>query len=150
MTVRIFESGLVNVGVDRAWALVRDFVAPPRYAPEITSCTMENDAPADRVGAVRIMVFDGKVTARERLESLSDTERVVEYALLPPEELPVRNYLGRLQVIPVTESGKALITWSARFEPEGMAPDDAVAWLSKTYRSGIGGMRELLDREKLA
>ena len=147
MSVKVFESGLVNVDADRTWALVRDFVAPPRYAPEITSCVMEDGGPADRVGAVRAMVFGGKITAREQLVALSERERFMEYAVLPPEELPVRSYLGRIQVVPVTETGKALITWSAHFEPVGMTPDEAVAWLSRTYRAGIGGMRDLLDRE---
>lgn len=142
--VRLFESGVVDADADRVWSLLRDFTSGPKWAEEISACEMEDGARSDQVGAVRRMAFAFGPVARERLVALSDQDRFFDYTLLAPEELPFRDYLGRMQVLPITDSGQSLVTWTSSFTAADGDADAAAEMLGRAYRSGFAGIRKLL------
>lgn len=142
--IRLFESGIIDAEADAVWAVLRDFTSAPKWSKEVTVCIMENGASPSQVGGVRRMTFDFGAVALERLVALSDRERFFEYELLPPEELPFRGYLGKMQVVPLSSSGKSVVQWSSSFTVEDADPVEAGHHLSQAYRSSLEGLRNYL------
>lgn len=144
--IRLQESGVINADADTTWQVLRDFTSAARWADEIVSCVMEGGAGVSEVGAIRCMTFDTGAVARERLAALSDRERFLEYELLPPEELPFRGYLGKMQVLPLWD-GRSVIIWSSSFTASGDNPGEAGEFLSQAYRAGIAALDAHLSGE---
>ena len=147
IVARIFESALFDASADKVWAVVRDFSSPERWSAEILSSAMENDAPPDQVGGIRVMKFDFGASARERLTGLSEIDRRLDYELLPPEELPFKDYRGTMQVIPITQTGQSVMSWASSF---GVAEGDLEATaegLASTYQSGMASLAAMLKQQ---
>lgn len=142
--IRLLETGVINADADTVWTVLRDFTSAPKWTTEIVSSEMEDGASSSQVGGIRRMAFDFGAVARERLAALSDRERFFEYELLPPEELPVTEYLGKMQVIPIASSGQSLVMWRSSFGVADGDPEGAGLMLSQAYRSGIDGLGDYL------
>ncbi len=141
----VCESGIIDATADKAWSLLRDFGGLKNYADDIVSCEIEEGRPADQVGAIRHLVIQGGLEVRERLIALSDQERYLKYNLVPPETLPMRDYIARLRVVPITDEGKALVELSGTFSvAEGHNPEEVQELVRSVYKAGIKGMQNYI------
>lgn len=138
--VRLMESGVLDAGADAVWAILRDFSSASKWSEEITGCEMEGGAAPSQVGGIRKMTFSFGPVARERLVALSDRERFFEYELLPPEELPFKGYLGKMQVTPINETDQCVVSWASSFTVTDGDPAEAERQLGGAYRLGLKGL----------
>lgn len=142
----VYESGIIDASADRVWAVLRDFAGLRNIAGDILACDIEDARPADQVGVVRRLTVRGGAEVREQLVALSDHGRYFRYRMLPPEPFPMRDYLAKVSVTPITDGGKALVQWSGTFSIPDGEPDDIRDVLAGIYRSGIDGIRTHLTR----
>ncbi|HXT05471.1 MAG TPA: zinc-binding dehydrogenase [Roseiarcus sp.] len=114
--VDIRRSTIVNAPLDEVWAILRDFNGHERWHPSVTSSVIEDDADADRIGAVRNFRLSDGGRIREQLLALSDVAKSFSYCIL---EAPVslRNYVAHVRLRAVTENDTCLWQWSASFDP---------------------------------
>ncbi len=115
--VNVFVSTVIDASPDRVWAIIRDFNGLPDWMPVVASSRIENDEPSDRIGCVRNFVLEDGGQIRERLLSLSDYDYACSYAILS-SPMGVRDYVANMRLIPVTDTGRTFMEWSARFDCE--------------------------------
>lgn len=86
------------------------------------------------VGQVRIIERPyGKV--HERLTSLDDDARSLTYVVPEGNPFPVVDYEARMTV--ADDGGKGRLTWSCRFEPDGVSEEEVARGLRKRFRAVI-------------
>ncbi|MGF1622411.1 MAG: SRPBCC family protein [Rhodomicrobiaceae bacterium] len=79
-------------------------------------------------------MFESGNKLRERLIALSDHERYFRYALLPPTSLPIHDYSGKVQVLPITDGNRALVHWCGNFTIREGDPEEVKAWVQSIYQ----------------
>ncbi|GAB5468504.1 MAG: SRPBCC family protein [Rhodospirillales bacterium] len=114
---RVYVSSVLPAAADKVWALVRDFNGLPDWHPAIADSRIEDNRPADRIGAVRNFHTRDGGNIRERLLSLSDYDYTCSYAILA-SPMGVENYVATLKVTPITDGNRAFVEWSAEFDCE--------------------------------
>ncbi len=137
----VSESGIIDASADQVWAMLRDFTGAKNWAENMASSDIEDGRPGTQVGVVRRLVFQSGNEVREQLIALSDDERYFRYAMLSTETLPIRNYSGRVRVIPVTDCNASLVEWSGRFSIAEGEPEQICDWVRGIYKAGIKAMR---------
>ena len=103
----------VPVAATKVWAMVRDF-GNVSWIPAVTDVDVEGDGPG-----MRRHIHGGgdNPAVVERLLSLDDATRTIEYTIDENNPLPVTSYVGKVTV-DEAPSG-ATLRWSATFEPAG-------------------------------
>lgn len=113
---RCRNSIVVEAPISEVWQAIRDFHDLEWASGVVTSMTNPGSLPGDRPGARRILnnVFD------ETLLSLDDANRTFSYRVDdgpgPLARGTVRDYIGRVQLLPVTENATTFVIWESTFE----------------------------------
>lgn len=144
---RVYISAVMNVPLDEAWAVLRDFNGLPNYHAFFKDSFIEDGLPADRIGCVRnFKMKEGEGFVRERLLSLSDREHLCCYEIVEAS-LPVRGYVSEMRLRPITETtaerGATFGEWWAEFE---VAPADQAAVIQQvgdTFRLAFSGTEQV-------
>jgi len=77
---------------------------------------------------------------------ISPKAKVFKYAIRE-SPLPIRNYLGTVQVLDAA-GGKTELTWSARFDVGDAQRDEMVSMLNGAFADGIQGLEKDLKTRK--
>ncbi|MCZ4253900.1 SRPBCC family protein [Sulfitobacter sp. G21635-S1] len=141
----VVASGVIDADADTVWMGLRDFSGPARWVRNIVTSDIEGEDAVDQVGAIRRLVFDSGNELCERLIALSDRERYFRYALLPPTSLPIQDYSGKVQVIPITDGNRALVHWCGSFTIREGAPEEVRAWVRSIYQRDIEDMQAYFE-----
>ena len=139
---RIYVSAVIDVPIEQAWAVLRDFNALPRYHRFFSKSEIEGGLPADQVGCVRNFFTHEGGHIRERLLSLSDREHSCCYCILEAT-LPVHNYVAAMTLRPITEGNRTFGEWWADYE---VSEADAAAvhqTVSDTFRFAFEGAEDV-------
>ena len=97
---KVVRSTIIDVPVDRLWAVVRDFNAHDQYHPIVATSLIERGHPVDKVGCIRRFTLEDGSELREQLLSLSDLEMSYSYCLLDTP-IPLFNYVAHIRLLPV-------------------------------------------------
>jgi uncharacterized protein YndB with AHSA1/START domain len=112
---RAYASIVLKAPVEAVWQIVRDFNGLPKWAPAIARSKIEDGHDTDVVGCVRSFYTHDGGHIRERLLSLNDANYSLSYNFEKPA-FPVRNYVARMQLYPVTHSNHTFAEWEATFD----------------------------------
>ncbi len=113
-----FNSAVIDAPCDAVWETIRDFHDLSWAEGVITKLTPEGDAGGGEVGAARVLneVF------HETLRSIDHDARAFTYSIDdgpgPLAKDAVRNYLGSVRLIPVTDANATLIVWESSYETD--------------------------------
>lgn len=146
---KVVRSTIIDVPVDRLWAVVRDFNAHDQYHPIVATSTIERGYPVDKVGCVRRFFLADGSELREQLLSLSDLEMTYSYCLLDTP-IPLFNYVAHIRLLPVTDGNRSFWHWESRFTtPPGREEELARKVGEDVYVAGMEAVRQLpqLQRE---
>jgi hypothetical protein len=142
-----YASTIIDAPVETVWSLVRDFNGLPSWIPAVGDSTIEEGLDSDVVGCVRAFHI-GEQLVRERLLSLDDRFYTFTYNFETPA-FPVKNYLARMTLIPVTKGDRTFAEWTADFDE---APGDEgkyVEIVSKNvFQGGWDALKAKIAREK--
>jgi len=127
-----------NSSADAVWKELADFGGIGVWGPGIVSCKLEGSG----VGAVRAVEMPGGVVMEERLESLDDETRTLQYSIIGGP-LPVNDYLA---TVTVSEAdGGCRVDWGASFEaPEGVPVDGIAGGVSGAYTGMLDALKKHL------
>jgi hypothetical protein len=56
--------------------------------------------------------------------------------------MPVRDYTGTIQLHPAGDDATTTMTWSGRFQPEGITDEQAIAMMEQVYQGGIKSLQK--------
>ncbi len=140
---RVVRSTIVDVPVDRLWAVVRDFNAHDQYHPIVATSLIERGHPVDKVGCIRRFSLKDGSELREQLLSLSDLEMTYSYCLLDTP-IPLFNYVAHIRLLPVTDGNRSFWHWESRFTtPAGREEELARTVGEEVYVAGMEAVRQL-------
>jgi Polyketide cyclase / dehydrase and lipid transport len=123
----------VAAHVEEVWAVVSDF--PGVIA--IMGVPVESEG--EGIGMTRSVAM-GESTITERLESLDPATYSTSYSIVSGP-IPVREYLSTIRLVSAGDAATH-ITWSGRFEPEGISDADAVKMIEQVYAGGIKAIQK--------
>jgi polyketide cyclase/dehydrase/lipid transport protein len=120
--------GDIAAPLDDVWKVVSDFVGI------IAVQGLQVEGEGEGIGMTRTLTM-GSIEIVERLDEVDDDTHTTSYSIIS-SPLPVSGCRGTIRLASGGEDSTH-ITWSANFEPDGMAEADAVQLLQKTYTGGI-------------
>lgn len=135
---RVYISAVMDIPLDEAWSVLRDFNALPVYHPFFSKSEIEGGKPSDQIGCVRSFFTHEGGHIREELLTLSDRDYVCCYRILEAT-LPVQNYVAEMRLKPITEGNMTYGEWWAEYE---VSEADAAAvhqTVSDTFRFAFEG-----------
>jgi hypothetical protein len=145
-----YYSVVLNHSADDVWNVIRPFDHYAWAGVEGETIT-EDDKRGDQVSAIRRVTAGGKVI-RQILLAHSDAERSYTYAFAGAPPFPVRDYVATIRVVPVVETGKAFVEWSATFDCLDAAETDK--WTRHFAQEGfakwLAALRSFMVRTRKA
>ncbi|MEQ8589564.1 MAG: SRPBCC family protein [Roseitalea porphyridii] len=145
--VRVVKSTILDVPVETAWDVLRDFNGHDQWHPVVADSAIERGYDSDRVGCVRrFHLVDGS-ELREKLLTFSDAEMAFSYCLLDTP-VPLLNYVAHVRLSPVTDGDRTFWHWESRFDtPPGREDELAQMVGENIYQGGIDAIRALLEEQ---
>ena len=134
---QVLVTAEVAAPADEIWKLVGRFDRLGEWHPLVAHC----DARSGNKGAVRRSRLVDGGTIEDRLEHLSDEERVCLYSVVS-SPLPVANWVAEIR-IRERPDGISCIEWSCNFTPLRAREIDAVKAIQDLYQSGLDGLQRL-------
>jgi hypothetical protein len=128
----------INASAEAVWETISRFGGLEEFIPAVASCSLEGSG----VGAMRSLALQDGGMVHERLETLDEAARTLQYSITE-SPLPFTDYLATMQVRDAG-SGQCEIEWSSTFEPDGVSEAEAVEMLQGIYRGGIEGLEKML------
>lgn len=135
---RVYVSSVMDIPIEEAWGVLRDFNALPIYHPFFSKSEIEGGKPADQIGCVRDFYTHDGGRIREELLTLSDREYTCCYRILEAA-LPVRNYVSEMRLKPVTEGGMTFGEWWAEYDVPEKDAASVHQTVSDTFRLAFEG-----------
>ncbi len=141
---KVYISNVIDLPVDKVWALARDFNGHDRWHPIIAESHVEGGKPSDQVGCVRNFKLADGTPLREQLLSFSDREHSFTYNILE-SPLPLENYVATFRCTAVTEGDRTFVEWMAEFDTAAENEATLVEQVGRnTFAAGIVALAEAL------
>ncbi len=131
---RTFQSIRVTAPAEDVWKTVRDF-HDFSWSKVIESCEAVGDKPGDMVGSQRVLNGAFKETLMEHNDGTYTIRYSIDDGPNPVSENDVKDYVGHLQVRPITADNTAYVQWSSSWKSDG---DEAVEFCSGIYNALLG------------
>ncbi|MGL4636674.1 MAG: SRPBCC family protein [Beijerinckiaceae bacterium] len=140
---KVIRSAVLDVPVDRLWAVLRDFNGHDQYHPVVDQSAIERGHPSDKVSCIRKFTLKDGSELREQLLSLSDLEMTYSYCLLDTP-IPLFNYVSHVRLLPVTDGNRSFWRWESTFTtPPGREAELAKTVGDDVYAAGMEAVRML-------
>jgi hypothetical protein len=125
--------GDISAGIGDVLRVVSDFVGL------IALMGVPVEGKGDGIGMTRTMAV-GESALIERLEAIDPEAHTTSYSIVSGP-IPVKGYLSTISLDPRGD-GATHITWSGRFEPDGISEDEAVKMIEQVYVGGISAIQK--------
>jgi len=126
----------VPTTADTLWKTIGGFNSLANWHPAIA----KSDATGDDKGSTRTLTLAGGGKIEERLEDLSDKEKLCRYTILSGP-LPVADYVAEIRVKD-NGDGTSTVEWSSEFEPIG-SENEAVKTIQGIYEAGFNNLKKM-------
>jgi len=145
---RVYVSAVMDVAIEEAWSVLRNFNDLPVYHRFFKDSFIEDDWPADRIGCVRnFRTKEGDDYIREKLLSLSDRDHVCCYTIIEAS-IPLWNYVSEMRLRPITESQQTFGEWWAEFDAPPDQETDLIGRVTDTFRFAFEGAAEVVKARR--
>ena len=134
---KVSSSTDLPVSAKTVWDVIGNFNALPDWHPAVQKSEIKKEAG----GTLRKLSLIGGGTIEEKLEQISDKERLYTYSILSGP-LPVSNYTANLRVRDGGSKG-CTVEWSSEFEAKGAPEGDAVVAISGIYEAGFENLKKM-------
>lgn len=124
------------VAPDLLWKAI-GFDALASWHPSVESSETDGEGK----GAVRRLKIAGGPTIVERLEHVSERERVYRYSVVD-SPLPVSACSSEIRIRD-NGDGTSTVEWSGEFEPKGNTGADVARTLRDLYQTGLDNLKRL-------
>lgn len=126
----------INTSANKIWKLVGDFGGLDNFVEAIADCTTDGKG----VGAIRTLTLQDGGEVKEKLESLDNDKRVLEYSILE-SPMPIKNYKGKMEVNKLSDTTSEFI-WSSTFEAAEENEKEMEEALAGLYTVGVEGLKK--------
>ena len=121
---RTYQSIVVKAPLERVWKAIRDFHDISWAPGVVTKVTAVGKPKGNQIGAKRVI----NDAFHETLLELSEVEHRVRYSIddgpSPVSSKEVKNYIGDLHLLPVTEGKATFVEWASSWEAKNNAAEE--------------------------
>lgn len=135
-----YNSTVVDASLEDVWEVIRDFHNVEWAEGVVKDIEVVGEASGDQVGAQRILngVF------HETLLGMSEIDMSIQYSIDdgpgPIAEDLVDNYIGSIQLSPVTDTDCTFVEWSCNYESDD---DETVGeFCNPIYQALLGALKK--------
>lgn len=146
MLTRVKVSSAINAPVTQVWKIIGDFNSLPNWFPSVIDGYIEGKEPSDKLGCIRVYNREDGVTIREQLLGLDQQEFKCTYLLIEPDK-PMKDYVGILRLLPITDGERTYIEWEASFSCLPEEEFELGQNLKKLFQSGFDALNETFSFE---
>ena len=132
--------GDIEISVDALWGAIRDF-GNVSWLPGDPDFESEGEG----VGMIRTIRTGPLPTVREQLHEIDEKNRLIRYAVIEGNPMPVRDYVGTMQAIDLGGERSRLV-WSSTWEPDGISEEDATKAVHGLYAGVLAVMKANLEK----
>jgi len=132
--------GDIEISVDALWGAIRDF-GNVSWLPGDPDFESEGEG----VGMIRTIRTGPLPTVREQLHEIDEENRLIRYAVIEGNPMPVRDYVGTMQAIDLGGERSRLV-WSSTWEPDGISEEDATKAVHGLYAGVLAVMKANLEQ----
>src|SRR5579859_1058375 len=133
---KIYISSVIEAPIETVWEYIRDFNCLPKWFPGVIDSYIEADMRSDQVGCIRNFGLQGGPRMREQLLAFSDHAHSCAYKMLEGP-LPVRNYVGTVRLLPVTDGDRTFAEYAVEFDCPLEQENELITSLSKIYQGAF-------------
>ena len=126
----------LDVPAQQVWDLIGSFNALPDWHPAVESSELEKG------GQIRKLRLAGGGTIVEKLETISDNERVYTYSIVD-SPLPVSDYTASISVRQDDDGDGTIVEWSSSFQAQGAPENEAVRAIEEIYEAGFDNLKRI-------
>ncbi len=113
---KTYQTAVINVPVDQVWNKIKDFHNMSWASGVVEKCEVVGDLKGNQIGARRIL----NDAFHETLVAFSELDKSFKYSIddgpAPVSKNDVKDYIGAVRLISVTENDTCLIEWSSSWE----------------------------------
>jgi polyketide cyclase/dehydrase/lipid transport protein len=136
---KTYQTAVINAPVSQVWNKIKNFHDMSWGAGVVDKCYAVGDKSGDQIGARRIL----NDAFHETLVEFSELERSFKYSIddgpAPVSKNDVKDYVGAVRLIAITDNDTCLIEWSSSWE----APkDDACDFCHNIYVALIDQLKK--------
>lgn len=131
---RTFQSIRVAAPAETVWQSLRDF-HDFSWSNIIETCEKVGDQAGDLVGAQRVLNGVFKETLIEHNDGTYSIRYSIDDGPNPVSSGDVKEYMGHLQLRPITNDNSTYVEWSSSWKADG---DEAVEFCSGIYNALLG------------
>jgi hypothetical protein len=143
---RTVYSTVLDVALDEAWAVIRDFGNYSLWVAGAGTNTMEPRRTSDSVGAARVIdLGDRRIV--QRLVEFSDRKHLYRYSFEEGAPPDVFGYEGCLSLQSITENDGTFVSWSADFETTSDRREEWQATFSEWFGGWLTHLRGHLSQQ---
>lgn len=115
---KCYNSTVVNGSIDKVWEMIKDFHQVSWGDKVVTKVDAVGSVPGTEAGAKRIL----NEAFHETLLSVDSKNFSFTYSIDdgpgPVSKDAVSNYVGKVSLYPITDSGKTFIEWVSTYESD--------------------------------
>ena len=146
---KVQESVIVNVSVENAWALVKDFSAIDKWHPAVKDIKIEKRGE----DTYRILTLESGDKLEEKFRSIDDDLKKIRFEITKGK-VPFTDFNAYIIVSKGANANESIIQWTARFYrtyklnppiPEGQDDATAKAAVQVTVDNGLAGLKKTLE-----
>jgi hypothetical protein len=131
---KCYNSTVVDASIERVWEMIKDFHKVSWGDKVITKVDIVGGVPGTEVGAKRIL----NEAFHETLSSVDSKNFLFTYSIDdgpgPVSKDSVSNYVGKVSLFPITDSGKTFVEWISTYESDS---DSAVGDFCNPIYAGL-------------
>ncbi len=113
---KCYNSTIIDASMERVWDVIKDFHQLDWATPVVNKVDVVGELPGTRIGARRIL----NDAFHETLLSVDPINFRMSYSIDdgpgPVAKGEVSNYIGRVELFPITDTGGTFVKWTAEFE----------------------------------
>ena len=146
---KVQESVTVNVSLDKAWALVKNFGAIDKWHPAVKDIKIEKRGE----DTYRILTLESGGKLKEKFRSIDDDLKKIKWEITKGK-VPFTDFNAYIIVKKGANANESIIQWTARFYrtyklnppiPEGQDDATAKAAVQGIVDNGIAGLKKTLE-----
>ena len=136
---KTYQTAVINATVSQVWNKIKNFHDMSWCSAVVEKCEAVGGKPGDQIGARRIL----NDAFHETLVELSELDKSFKYSIddgpAPVSKSDVKDYIGAVRLIAITDNDTCLIEWSSSWE----APkDDACDFCHNIYVAVLNELKK--------
>ena len=136
---KTYQTTVINAPAHKVWDKIKNFHDMSWASGVVEKCEAVGDLKGNQIGARRVL----NDAFQETLVEFSELDKSFKYSIddgpAPVSKNDVKDYIGAVRLVPVTDNDTCLIEWSSSWES---STDDACSFCHNIYVALLDALKK--------